>query len=156
MSAPLAKVFVSYAHLDDRFRVELEVQLQILKNKKYLDWWTDRRLVPGDEFEIAIKEKFRSADIILLLISSYFLASPFCWEIELAEAIDRHDNGTARVVPIFVRECLPEETPIEKLHGVPPKNQPISNWSNRHKAWRAVAVGIQAAVEDWRRLKQDP
>ncbi len=145
-----ATVFVSYAHLDEKFREELDVQLAILKNKGYLEWWTDKRLVPGDEWEKEILEQLAKADIILLLVSSYFLASPFCWGVELAEAIKRHQAGTARVVPIFVRECLPEETPIEKLQGVPRKDRPVANWKDRHKAWAGVAAGIQKAVEAWR------
>jgi hypothetical protein len=152
MNAPRrAKVFVSYSHLDEKFRGELDVQLTILKNKGYLDWWTDQKLVPGDEWEKEILEKLQESDIILLLVSAYFLASPFCWGVELAKAIERHDQGTARVVPIFVRECVPEETPIEKLHGVPRKDRPVSNWKDRHKAWKDVAKGVQKAVEEWRK-----
>lgn len=152
MNAPRrAKVFVSYSHLDEKFRGELEVQLTILQNKGYLEWWTDQRLVPGDEWEKAILDSLKQSDIILLLVSSYFLASPFCWAVELTEAIKRHEAGTARVVPIFVRECVPEETPLEKLHGIPPKDQPVSAWKDRHKAWTTVAKGIQKAVEEWRK-----
>jgi hypothetical protein len=149
-----AKVFVSYSHLDEKFRTELDIQLTILRNKGYLEWWSDQRLVPGDEFEQQILEKLKMSDIILLLISSYFLASPFCWTIELAEAIRRHDEGTARVVPIFVRVCISEETPIAKLHGVPPKDKPVAKWNDRHQAWSEVAQGIQRAVEEWRIKKE--
>ena len=145
-----AKVFVSYSHLDDKFRAELDVQLTILQNKGYLEWWSDKRLVPGDEFEKEIMESLAKSDIILLLVSSYFLASKFCWTIELAEAIRRHTEGTARVVPIFVRKCDSEETPLEKLHGIPPKDKPISTWKDKHLAWSLVAKGIQTAVVEWR------
>lgn len=151
MTAPRrATVFVSYAHLDEKFREALEVQLAMLKNKGYLEWWTDQCLVPGDEWAKEILAQLAKADIMLLLVSSYFLASPFCWSVELAEAIKRHEAGTARVVPIFVRECVPEETPIEKLQGVPRKDRPVANWKDRHKAWAGVAAGIQKAVEAWR------
>jgi hypothetical protein len=146
-----AKVFVSYSHLDQKFRSELDIQLTILQNKGYLEWWSDQRLIPGDEWENGILDSLKKSDIILLLISSYFLASSFCWTVELAEAIKRHDAGTARVVPIYVRECIPEETPIEKLHGIPPKDKPISRWKDRHEAWSSVAKGIQKAVEEWRK-----
>lgn len=145
-----AKVFVSYSHLDEKFRNELVVQLTILSNKGYLDWWTDQQLVPGDEWEQEILDKLDDSDIILLLVSAYFLASSFCWSVELAKAIQRHDQGTARVVPIYVRDCVCEETPIEKLHGVPRKDRPVSTWKDRHKAWTSVAKGIQEAVEAWR------
>ena len=150
---PRATVFVSYSHLDEKFREELDLQLTILKNKGYLDSWTDECLVPGDEWEKEILEHLEKADIILLLVSTHFLASPFCWGVELKKAIERHDEGTARVVPIFVRVCVAEETPIEKLHGVPRKDRPVSSWKDRHKAWATVATGIQNAVSDWRKAQ---
>ena len=154
MSKPhRAKVFVSYSHLDEKFRNELDIQLKILEKKNYLEWWSDQRLIPGDEWEQAILDKLETSDIILLLVSSHFLASDFCWNIELTKAIKRHEDGDARVVPIFVRDCAPEETPIEKLHGVPSKDKPVSNWKDRHKAWMKVAKGIQNAVEEWRKFK---
>lgn len=146
-----AKVFVSYSHRDLKFRSELDTQLTILHNKGYLEWWSDQCLIPGDEFEKEILDSLKSSDIILLLVSSNFLASPFCWAVELKEAIKRHEAGTARVVPIYVRECVPEETPIEKLHGIPPKDKPVSRWKDRHEAWSTVAKGIQKAVEEWRK-----
>jgi len=93
--AARAKVFISYAHLDQKFRSELGIQLTILENKGYLEWWSDQRLIPGDEFEAEILEKLKESDIILLLVSSYFLASTFCWTIELKEAIRRHDNASS-------------------------------------------------------------
>ena len=148
---PRAKVFVSYSHLDARFLAELNVQLKILKNKGYLQWWSDESLVGGDEWEQEILDQLEASDIILLLVSAYCLASEFCWGIEMKNAIARHDDGKARVVPIFVRHSDPEETPLEKLHGVPRKDRPVASWKDRHKAWTEVAIGIQRAVEEWRK-----
>jgi len=152
---PRAKVFVSYSHLDTRFLGELNVQLTILKNKGYLQWWTDQSLVAGDEWEQAILDQLEESDIILLLVSAYFLASKFCWGVELRNSIGRHEAGKARVVPIFVRHCTSEETPLETLHGVPRKDRPVASWKDRHKAWTEVANGIQRAVEEWRKSIPD-
>ncbi len=147
---PRARVFVSYSHKDEAFWPDLEDQLKILRKKKYLEWWADKDIVPGDEWEKKILDQLAKADIVLLLVSSYFLASDFCWDVELEEAIARHDSGTARVVPVFLRVCDPDETPIAKLHGVPSKDKPVSKWKDRHAAWTAVGKGIQHAVVEWR------
>lgn len=147
-----AKVFVSYSHRDESFWPDLQDQLKILRNKKYLDWWVDRDIVPGSEWEKEILENLAAADVILLLVSTHFLASDFCWGVELAAAMDRHDAGKARVVPIFLRVCDIEETPIAKVQGVPSRDKPVSKWGDRHAAWTEVAKGIQAAVNEWREL----
>jgi hypothetical protein len=73
-----------------------------LKNKKYLDWWVDRDIVPGAEWEKEILEALAAADVILLPVSTHFLASDFCWGVELAAAMDRHEAWKARVVPVFL------------------------------------------------------
>lgn len=153
MCSVKANVFVSYAHEDDKFRDDLETQLKILKNKGYVEWWSDKKIVPGDEWEKEILDALAAADVILLIISSYFLSSEFCWGVELKSAVKRHNAGTARVIPVFARVCVSDETPIEPLHGVPQKDKPISSWGDKHKAWTEVAVGIQKAVEEWRKDK---
>ncbi|MDA1015202.1 MAG: toll/interleukin-1 receptor domain-containing protein [Planctomycetota bacterium] len=145
-----ADVFVSYAHLDEAYWPDLEVQLKILKRKGYLDWWIDKKLIPGDEWEPKILDALRNADLILLVVSPYFLASDFGWEVELAEAIQRHDEGKARVVPIFLQVCDASQTPIDQLQGVPNRDKPVLKWGNRQEAWTVVAQGIQAAVQEWR------
>ena len=45
--------------------------------------WHDRRIVPGQEFEHQIDKYFSEADIILLLVSSDFIASDYCYQIEI-------------------------------------------------------------------------
>jgi hypothetical protein len=78
MSEPRrALVFISYAHPGEKFRGELELQLAISHNKGYLDSWSDVRLIPGDDWKMQILNRLEKADLIPLLVSSYFLASTF-------------------------------------------------------------------------------
>ena len=149
-SPPRAKVFVSFSHKDDKYRMQLESQLTLLQRKGYVDWWTDMRLLPGTEWEAEILRRLDEADIILCLVSIHFLASEFCWSKELRRAIERHRAGSARVIPVFVRVCQFQETPIELLQGVPHSSKPIFKWADRHQAWAEVAKGIQKVVQDWR------
>jgi internalin A len=63
------------------------------------------------------------ADIILLLVSADFIASDYCYEKELTSALERHEKGAARVIPIIVRDVhwriahLPNSKPCLKTGG---------------------------------------
>ena len=63
--------------------------------------WHDRRIVPGQEFEHQIYHYFSQADIILLLISSDFIASDYCYQVEMTNALERHKKGEAVVIPVI-------------------------------------------------------
>jgi hypothetical protein len=149
-STRTAKVFIAYSHLDAKYRHELEQQLTLLSRKGHLEWWGDHQLVPGEERESSISDALQKADFILLLVSIHFLADEFCWSQQLERAIERHDKGEAVVIPIFVRPCAWEGTPIERLQGVPPRAKAISRWSDKHEAWTQVAMGIERALVRWR------
>jgi TIR domain len=144
-----AKVFIAYSNLDTKYLHDLEQQLTLLSRKGHLEWWSEHQLTPGEETENSIADALQNADLILLLISIHFLANDFCWSQQLKKAIARHDSGQAVVIPIFVRPCVWEGTPIEKLQGVPPRAKPISKWPDKHEAWTQVAIGIQKSLNLW-------
>jgi hypothetical protein len=75
----MASVFISYSHKDEALRDQLESHLALLKNQGLIDAWYDRRIVAGDEVDNAIFSKLEAADIILLLVSSDFISSPYCY-----------------------------------------------------------------------------
>ncbi|WP_286011949.1 toll/interleukin-1 receptor domain-containing protein [Raoultella planticola] len=69
----------SYSHADEALRNELETHLSPLKRMGTISAWHDRRIAPGHEFEHEIDRYFAEANIILLLVSSDFIASDYCW-----------------------------------------------------------------------------
>src|SRR5690606_37841200 len=101
----MALLVFSYSHADEELRNALEKHLIPLKRMGKIDTWHDRCIVPGEEFEGKIDTNFARADIILLLISSDFIASNYCYEIEMANALERHGRGEAIVIPVILRPC---------------------------------------------------
>lgn len=77
--------------------------------------WHDRRIVPGQEFEHQIDHYFSQADIILLLISSDFIASDYCYQVEMTNALERHKKGEAVVIPVILRECAWHQLPFGSI-----------------------------------------
>lgn len=98
-------LFYCYSHDDESLLDELSKHLAVLKRENVLSDWHDRRISPGQEWESEIAKELSSANIILLLVSSSFLSSDYCWHIEMKKAIERHKAGTARVIPVILRDC---------------------------------------------------
>lgn len=143
MAERSARVFCSYSHQDDRFREELEVHLSALLRQNLIVFWYDRRIVPGEEWQTAIADRLEDADIILLLISAYFIHSDYCFKIELGRALQRHDEGSAVVIPIYVRACDWAGLAFAKLQGLPPNAIPVNDYEDRDQAWALVSKGIR-------------
>ena len=97
------EVFISYSHRDQKLRKELDKHLSNLKRQNVITSWYDGNIIPGAEWEPEIMKRLKRAQIILLLVSADFMASDFCYSIEMKEALTRHDASQARVIPIQLR-----------------------------------------------------
>src|SRR5438034_10266041 len=94
------KLFFCYAREDKAVREALEKHLSLLKHQKQISTWCDREITPGSEWEKEIDTHLDSAHIILLLVSPDFMASYYCYGIEMKRALERHETGTTHVIPI--------------------------------------------------------
>lgn len=143
----MAKVFFSYSHDDETYRNQLEKHLASLRHEGLIEQWHDRRLLAGADVNGEIDEQLNQADVILLLVSASFLASHYCYTIEMGRALERHAKGEARVIPIIVRSCDWLSTPLKGLLAVPTDGKPITSWTNYDEAYTDVAKQIRAVVE---------
>src|SRR5437763_10819490 len=140
------RVFYCYARKDKLLRDELERHLELLRHSGQITTWYDREIQPGTEWRDEIDKHLNSSDIILLLVSSNFMSSKYCYGIELQRALKRHEAGEARIIPIILRPVDWKETPIGELQVLPKDGKPISRWSNRDEAFLDVARGIRQVV----------
>jgi TIR domain len=82
----MIKVFLSYAHhKDEALQQELSEHLGALKHEKIIETWYDRQISPGDNWSEEIARQLDEADLILLLVSSAFLDSTYCYEKEIRQ-----------------------------------------------------------------------
>lgn len=144
----MLKVFFSYSHKDEEYRNELEVHLSMLKRQGLIEAWHDRRIGAGKDIHGQISEHLESAEIVLLLVSPYFLASDYCYDVEMNRALERHANGKARVIPVIIHPCDWQPTPFGHLRATPPDGKPVSKFPNIHDAFLAVTNDIRAAVQE--------
>lgn len=142
------EVFFSYAHEDEDLRDELEKHLAVLKWQGVITGWHDRKIGAGKEWEGEIDTHLNNAHVILLLISPDFMASDYCWSVEVKRALERHGAGDARVIPVILRPVNWKAGPFGKLQALPRDAQPITNWRNRDEAFADVAKGIEVVVKE--------
>ena len=140
-------VFISYSHQDEAFKNELMAHLTNLQRQQKIQAWDDRNIEAGSEWDRAIKQALEEAQIVLMLITPQFMASNYCYDQEMKQALERHDAGTARVIPILIRPVDWQETPFSKLQVLPKDAKPVTQWSDRDAAFVNVVQGIRRAVE---------
>lgn len=144
----MTKIFMSYSHKDEALRDELEVHLSMLKRQGLVSTWHDRKILAGDEFGNEIDVNLETSDIILLLVSPYFIDSDYCYDIEMKRALKRHRSGEARVIPIVLEHCDWHPAPFGKLKAVPKDGRPVTDYPNQHKAFMEIAMGIRKAIKE--------
>src|SRR2546429_6160470 len=146
------EIFCSYAHEDEALLRQLEAHLGGLKHQGLISTWHDRRIIPSQDRAQAIDTHLNSAWVILLLISPDFLAWDYCYGIEMQRALERHQAGEARVIPILLRPVDWKGAPFTRLQALPTNAKPITSWGNQDEAFTDVAAGIRRAIEDQARL----
>lgn len=145
----MAFLFFSYSHKDEALRDELETHLAGLKRSGAIDSWHDRKILAGDVLDGAIDSKMESADVILLLVSPDFLASHYCYDVEVMKAMMLHEAGRARVIPVILRPCdWAHDTPFKKLLAAPTDGRPITKWADRDEAFLDVVKQIRSALAE--------
>lgn len=147
----MAKVFFSYSHDDEQLRDQLEKHLAVLQHQGAIESWHDRKIPAGGALDAHIDEQINRAEVILLLVSSSFLASRYCYSIEMKRALERHHAGEAKVVPVILRDCDWQASPLGGLLAVPKDGKAITSWPNFDEAFTDVAKRIRALVDGIKR-----
>jgi hypothetical protein len=153
----MVNLFFSYSHKDEQLRNELETHLALLKRQGVISSWHDRRIVAGSDLDQSISDKLEESQIILLLVSAHFLDSDYCYEREMARALDKHEEGAAIVIPVILHPCDWKSAPFGKLKAAPTDAKPVSMYTNQHEAFSIVAKDVrEAAVSIESRIPAEP
>ncbi len=150
------RLFFSYSHRDEKLRARLETHLEGLQRQGRLIGWHDRKITAGAEWERQIDQQLEAADVILLLISADFIASRYCYDREMTCALERHEAGEARVVPIILRPSDWQDTPFGRLQALPPNAKPVTSWRDREQAFAAIVSGLRDLTDELRRQVRRP
>lgn len=139
------EVFISYSKQDKELRDGLLAHLRLFEREGIITWH-DRQILPGTEWDEEIKARLNAADIILLLISADFLATDYCTQVEIPEALRRHEAGRATVMPVILRSCGWNYTSLAKIQAYPEKAKPVVSWTYIDDAYTNVVDGVYLAA----------
>jgi hypothetical protein len=141
-------LFFSYSHRDEKLRDQLADHLAALERERLITGWHDRRIQAGEEWAGKIDRHLSSADLILLLVSRSFVASKYCYDVEMQRALSRHAAGEARVIPVILRPVDWQGLPFGKLQALPKDGKPVTQWSDRDLAFLDITKGIRRAAQE--------
>ena len=152
------KVFISYSHNDAEFLTALHQHLGGLRRQKLLETWTDREIDAGGALDKEIAAAMKKADIFLLLVSSSFINSDYCYEKEFKVALEKCKSGKAIIVPVIVRPCdwhIPE---LSQFKALPEDGKPVhsKHWHSADEAFTDVAKGLRILIEKRQKKKFTP
>lgn len=143
------KIFISYS-IEDVEIVESKLirSLRNLERQGKITIWYDKNLQAGEEWNPEIKRQLQQADIILFIVSLDFIATDYIWDVEIENAIKRHEKGEVKVIPIILSPCdwSGDATPFSKLQVVPTKGKPITTFKNQDEAWLEVLQAIKKVI----------
>lgn len=140
------KIFYSYADDDIAFHQKLEKHLRVLERAGRIEAWDAHKIKPGDNVDRSIEQHLKEADIILLLISSDYVASDTLWNQQMKRALELKAERGTRVIPIYLKPCHVGDAPFEALDGLPQNKKPISQWENQDEAFAQVAEELDALI----------
>jgi predicted nucleotide-binding protein len=151
-----AKLFISYSYKDKKFVDAFQSHLDLLRRQGVVDAWHDRRIFAGEKEATEIDKNLRSSDIILLVVSADFIASDYCYGLEVKQALAMHDAGEAVVIPVIVRPCDWKSASFGRLQALPRDGRPVSSFKNTDETLLEMATEIRQIAESDKPSKDLP
>jgi small GTP-binding protein len=147
VASPL-KIFISYAHKDEKYKDELVTILAGLHDRGIVDAWHDRQIEAGDEWYQSIQKVMNDCDLALLLVSPDYLASRFIQKEEQPKLLQRRQEMQLRVIPIIVRPCKWTSDPVLKeIQALPKDGKAVIKFPKatgaRDQVWADIATVIE-------------
>ena len=152
----MKEIFISYSHKDEQFKEELDTHLTSLKRMGLINVWNDRRIEPGKDFSREIDSHIETAEIILLLISPDFIASDYCYEIEMNRAIQRHKDGSTVILPVILRPCNWQQLPFGRYLAATKDGKPITKYTNYDDGYLEVVQSLKKLIGENDRKEISP
>ena len=123
--------------------MRLHDHLSVLRREGVIVHWWDREISAGKEWKGIVDEHLETAQIILFLVSPSFLASDYCYDVEVKRAMERQETDGCEVIPVILRPCNWNIAPFGKLQALPEGAKAISTWRPQDLGYKNVADRVQ-------------
>jgi hypothetical protein len=136
---------ITCAPEDGELKAQLVRHLHVLVHATDIKVWTTDQVRGGEDWRQMGDAALGQADVVLLLISSDFLASEVLQNQEIPKLFQRHEHDGLKVIPVLIRSCLWQMHPwIGTFKPLPASAKPIASFQGdeRDKAMTEVAAAI--------------
>lgn len=148
--------FISYSHANTDMVEILHKHLAQLKRTGTITTWTDNQIDAGSRFDSTISTALANANIFIALLSSDYLASTYCYDIEFKEALNREQAGSLIIVPVILDPCDWLNTPFKQFKALPKDGKAVSVWSNINTAFVDITQNLRSLVTENGRRPDKP
>lgn len=142
------KLFISYSHQDDRLLDRLHKHLAQMERDQVISGWYDREIHAGSRLDDTIVNELESASVFLACVSPDYIASDYCYDKELARALERESDGQLIIVPVVFEPCDWLATPLAQFMAVPTDGKPVSEHTNENVAFLDVVSSLRRSLSD--------
>lgn len=151
------RIFVSYRHKknDERYRDEILDYMRAEIKRNGGEFWIDQDLEVGDLWNQRIREKLQRADIVLALVSQYYLSSPYITNVEISTFLERRKTEGLLIFPVILSPCLWEKHGwLAETQFYPPEGRTIEeNYQAHGKRMRLYREMTQSLIQHVKRIK---
>ena len=149
----MKRIFISYSLYDEEYKNDFILHSVTMRENKLIEEpFACNMIALGAKWDSSIKEALRKCDIMVCLISKYFLNSNYIRRIEVMRAIKQGK----KIVPIIVRPCDWENSDLGKYQGalqgqwvsVNKESKTISEYSENEKdaCWTRIMKQIRGHI----------
>jgi hypothetical protein len=136
------EILCCYSPADEHWLHKLETHLSLLKYQSLISFWYAQLITPGSDWAQEMEQHLETASVILLLISADFLASDYCYSVQMGHALNRQREGKSWVIPLLVRPVDWKKAPFAHLRVLPTNTQPLATWPDEDRALADVTFDL--------------
>lgn len=120
----------------------------MLRRDGSLAEWIDQKILAGGDIDREVSRQLDKCDLFLPLVSPDFLASNYCYDTEMKRAMERHEAGTTRIVPIIIEPCDWKKSPLNRFKALPRDGKPVADWTNENNAYLDIVTELRRLIEE--------
>lgn len=140
-------IFISYAHSDEVWLSKLKVHLKVLSKYYTVDYWEDTKLRGGDKWKEEISKAISKANVVILLVSTEFLASDFISNDELPPILRKAQVEGTRILPLIVSPCAFEESELGQFQAINSPDKTLADLGNDIAAIERVYLKLNDCIK---------
>lgn len=122
---PVKRIVLWACHEDRRYVQSLLVHFASCQQTSCFVVWDTTHIPAGSLWQEEIISHLAEAHIVIPLISADFLASPFFAQA-LPRLLEASYAGSLRILPVILRPCLFQESPLAPLQAANDPSKPLS------------------------------